>query len=82
MDPKKVEAIHNWTASTNVKGVRAFIGLANFYRRFIKNFSRIIEPLVAITRKDIKFDWTQDADSAFERLKSTFTRAPVLLFQS
>jgi hypothetical protein len=49
MDPKKVEVIVNWQEPENVKDVRAFIGFANFYRRFINNFSALVLLLVALT---------------------------------
>lgn len=54
MDPKKVECIINWLSPTNVKDVQGFLGFANFYRRFIKNFSNIVKPLNALTKKDTK----------------------------
>ncbi len=78
MDPEKVSAILDWEAPKNVKDVRGFIGFANFYRRFIDEFSVIISPLVRLTRKDAKFDWTDECQHAFDRLKSAFTTAPIL----
>ena len=55
MDPKKVQAIVDWEYPSNVKDVRAFLGFANFYRRFIDSFSYLAAPLVALTKKDTKF---------------------------
>jgi hypothetical protein len=78
MDPEKVSAILRWKPPKNVKDVRGFIGFANFYRRFINEFSIIIAPLVRLTRKDVKFDWTDECQRAFDRLKLAFTSAPVL----
>ena len=52
MDPKKVDTVQNWTVPKTVKDVQAFLGFANFYRRFIRDFSKIILPLVELTKKD------------------------------
>ena len=79
MDPEKVKAILDWASPTTVKGVRAFLGFANFYRRFIKEFSAIVAPLTRLTSKDVKFHWSEEANGAFERLKKAFTCAPVLM---
>lgn len=79
MDPAKVKAIMEWEAPTTVKGVRGFIGFANFYRRFIKAFSKIVEPLIELTKKDRKFDWNKTTNEAFEKLKRMFITAPMLL---
>ena len=62
MDPNEVKAILEWEAPKTIKGVRAFIGFANFYRRFIKDFSKITAPLIALTKKDTKFTWTDTAN--------------------
>ncbi|QSS72061.1 hypothetical protein I7I50_03115 [Histoplasma capsulatum G186AR] len=78
MDPKKVEAILNWEAPVSVKGTRSFLGFANFYRRFIKDFSDIARPLTDLTRKDAVFQWTNEASAAFKKLKHMFTSAPML----
>ena len=55
MDPSKVDAILTWESPQNIKDVQGFLGFANFYRRFIKNFSRLVKPLVNLTQKDVKF---------------------------
>lgn len=78
MDPDKVRAIMVWKAPKSVKGVQSFLGFANFYRRFIKNFSDIVMPLVNVTRKDQTFKWDTEQNAAFEKLKKIFTTAPVL----
>jgi hypothetical protein len=78
MDPSKVEAITNWESPSNVKDVRAFIGFANFYRRFISNFSQLVTPLVRLTRKDVPFSFDSVCDNAFQALKTAFTTAPIL----
>jgi hypothetical protein len=78
MDPKKIEAIQKWETPSCLTDVQAFIGFANFYRRFIRGFSKIIAPMVALTRKGIKFYWNNNCQNAFDCLKAAFTEAPVL----
>ena len=78
MDPVKVEAIKNWQAPKNGKGVLSFLGFANFYRRFIKNYSQLTAPLHHLARKDTPFIWDNKANEAFETLKRAFISAPVL----
>lgn len=78
MDPSKVQAIVNWEPPANVKDVQAFLGFANFYRRFIKDFSRVVKPLVALTRKDAKFMFSDACNQAFTALKNAFITAPAL----
>lgn len=79
MDPEKVKAIMDWEVPRSVKGVRSFLGFANFYRRFIRDFSEIAAPLTDLTKKDKAFMWTDDADKAFQKLKELFTTAPILV---
>ncbi len=79
MEPKKVEAVLNWPIPATVKEVQRFIGFANFYRRFITNFSSVVPPLTALTKGGgIKIHWGPEAAGAFEELKRHFTCAPIL----
>jgi RNase H-like domain found in reverse transcriptase/Reverse transcriptase (RNA-dependent DNA polymerase)/Retroviral aspartyl protease len=78
MDPAKVKCITDWESPANVKDVQAFLGFANFYRRFIQGFSRIVRSLVSLTRKDMKFLWSLACEKAFATLKTAFTTAPTL----
>jgi hypothetical protein len=78
VDPEKVEAISKWEAPTNVRGVRSFVGFANFYRDFIENFGEIAAPLTELTKKNTPFRWEKEEQDAFERLKTLFITAPVL----
>lgn len=78
MDPKKISAITSWPAPQSVHDIQVFLGLANFYRRFVKGYSKIALPLTAMLAKDSKFVWSPSAQQAFETLKSAFTTAPVL----
>ena len=78
MDKKKLEAIEKWKPPTSVKGIWSFTGFANFYRKFIPDFSNIVAPLNLLTRKGEPWIWTQLQQCAFERLKHIFSSAPVL----
>jgi transposase InsO family protein len=78
MDPKKVAAVEDWESPNGVRDVRAFLGFANFYRRFIRHFSKIVQPLVGLTKKNAKFDWNDKCERAFNDLKYRFTTAPIL----
>jgi len=79
INSEKVNAVMNWTAPRGVKDVQSFLSFANFYRRFIKKFSKLAGSLTALTRKDQPFNWTQECQFAFDRLKQTFTTAPILM---
>jgi RNase H-like domain found in reverse transcriptase/Reverse transcriptase (RNA-dependent DNA polymerase) len=79
MDPVKLSEIRDWPTPTSVKQVRGFIGFANFYRQFIKKFSKLVLPLNNLLRKDTKFDWNDQCQEAFETLKGRFLQEPVLM---
>ena len=57
VDPKKVEAIMSWERLKSVFEIHSFLGLTGYYRRFIKNFSRLVTPMTKLTRKEVKFEW-------------------------
>ena len=78
MDPRKVQTILDWARPSTLKQVQSFIGFCNFYRRFIRNFSRITKPLHRLAQKDFKFEWNEACQAAFEELKKAITTAPVL----
>ena len=78
MDEKKLEAIEKWKSPTSVKEIQSFIGFANFYRKFIPDFSNIVTPLNLLTCKEESWVWTQLQQKAFERLKQIFSSAPLL----
>jgi hypothetical protein len=65
MDLAKVQALMDWKAPTSVKGVLGFLGFANFYRRFIKDFLRITTPLYGLVKKNTDWNWSVEADEAF-----------------
>lgn len=69
MDPRKVQAITNWPTLTNVKEVQSFLGFANFYRKFVRNFGAVAAPFSALTKgKSLTFLWRSEAEVAFREL--------------
>ncbi|KAA0059508.1 DNA/RNA polymerases superfamily protein [Cucumis melo var. makuwa] len=78
VDPQKVEAIVNWERPISATEVRSFLGLAGYYRRFIEDFSRLALPLTALTRKNVKFEWSDKCEQSFQELKKRLVTAPIL----
>ena len=79
VDPEKVEAVMSWERSKSVFETRSFLGLARYYRRFIKDFSRLAAPMTRLTRKEVKFEWNDLCERAFQELKRRLTSAPILI---
>jgi hypothetical protein len=78
MDPEKLKAIKEWPTPKTVTEIRAFLGLAGFYRKFIHKYSGIAIPLTDMTKKGLKFLWTKKEDEAFQTLKGKLLEEPVL----
>lgn len=78
MDPEKVRAVLDWPKPESRKQLQRFLGFANFYRLFIRNYSRIAAPLTALTSPARPFHWNSETDGAFTELKKRFTSAPIL----
>ena len=78
MDPAKVKTIHSWLPPPNLKDLQKFLGFANFYRRFIRDFSKISAPLHKLLKKDTPWHWGDEQQYAFHDLKTAFATAPVL----
>ncbi|RVW77825.1 Transposon Ty3-I Gag-Pol polyprotein [Vitis vinifera] len=78
VDKAKVELIVRLPPPTNVKGIRQFLGHAGFYRRFIKDFSKISKPICELLVKDAKFVWDEKCQKSFEELKQFLTTAPIV----
>eukprot|EP00122_Pirum_gemmata_P008164 Pgem_evm1s7520 len=78
MDPTKVEAVLNWKTPNTKKQLQAFLGFANFYRIFIKNYAVITKPLTKLVGSTVQFNWGSEQTSVFELLKTAFTTAPIL----
>ena len=78
VDPVKVEAVAEWKHPETPTEVRSFLGLAGYYRRFIKDFSKLAGPLTDLTKKHGQFVWNSKCESSFRELKKRLTSAPVL----
>jgi len=77
--PDKLQAIRDWPTPHCLKEVHAFYGTASYYRRFVKNFAKIAEPLSNLFHKSAKpLRWTPEAQQAFERLKAALLETPIL----
>lgn len=77
-DPAKVSAVLSWPMPDTRKQIQRFLGFANLYRRFIRNYNSIAAPLTGLTSSKVLFRWTTAADEAFRTLKTQFTSAPIL----
>jgi RNase H-like domain found in reverse transcriptase/Integrase zinc binding domain/Reverse transcriptase (RNA-dependent DNA polymerase) len=78
VEPVKIDAIQAWPTPTSLLNLMSFLGLANFYRRFVANFSVKASPLTDLLKKDRPFAWTPTQETAFNTLKEALTHAPVL----
>ena len=79
VDKAKIETIEKLPPPTSVKGIRSFLGHAGFYRRFIKDFSKIAKPLCNLLEKDVPFNFTKECHKAFEILKQKLVSAPIIV---
>jgi hypothetical protein len=78
MDPEKIKTVKDWKEPVNVKGIQSFLGFANFYRRFIRDFSKITTPLTKLTKKEVPWLWNDTAQQAFEQLKTAMISESIL----
>jgi hypothetical protein len=79
VDPSKVRDVLNWMPPTNVSEVQSFLGLVGYYRRFIKDFSKVAKPMTKLLEKNKAFQWTEECQTSFEELKKCLTSAPMLI---
>jgi hypothetical protein len=79
MGPEKIEVVKNWEVPTNITEAQGFIGFCNFYRRFIEGFSKVMRPIIELTKKDPKFEWNANAQKAFDEIKQRITSTPALV---
>src|ERR1700730_15661753 len=78
MDPTKVKGVADWNRPQNTKDIRLFLGFTSFYRYFIKDYSKIARPLIDLTKKNLRFEWTEKQQEAFEWLKTLMCAKPML----
>lgn len=79
-DPDKLDAVRSFPAPKCVKDVRSFLGLCNYYRRFVEGFAKIASPLNHLTRKDVPFVWSAECQAAFDHLKTRLCSPPILAY--
>ena len=79
-DPIKIEAVQSWPIPANVKDVRSFLGTCSYYRKFIKDFSKIARPLHRLTEKNVIFKWNAECETAFIILKEALITSPILTY--
>jgi hypothetical protein len=79
MDPKRIESIDNWPIPTKVKELQSFLGFANFYRMFIPQYSKCVEPMLRLLKKGTIFQWSEEQQKAFNQLKIEFLKENVLI---
>jgi hypothetical protein len=78
VDPSKIEAVKSFPTPQNQHDVRSFLGLSDYYRKYVKGYAKIATPLNRLLTKDISFKWTNDCENAFKTLKQALITAPVL----
>ena len=78
VDPKKVAAVQDWPVPQDVGQLRSFLGLTNYFRRFLEGYSTLVAPLTRLTRKDVSWEWLPACQTAFDSVKRLLVNAPVL----
>ena len=78
--PEKCAAVQGFPTPRKIRNVRAFLGLVGFYRKYIKDYSKIAAPLTDLTKKEVQFQWTDACEGAFQALKAKLTNAPILAY--
>ncbi|GJX68560.1 putative reverse transcriptase domain-containing protein [Tanacetum coccineum] len=78
VDPTKIESIKDWASPKSATEIRQFLGLAGYYRRFIEGFSKIAKPMTKLTQKNVKFDWGEKEEAAFQLIKQKLCSVPIL----
>lgn len=76
-DANKIKAVLNFPEPTNVKGIKSFLGLSRYHRKFIEFYSAIAKPLTSLLRKDVKFEWSEICKNSFDKLKSILCSEPI-----
>ena len=79
-DPNKIKSVSTFPRPKNVSDVRSFVGLCNYYRKFIEGYAKVVSPLTELTKKNAKFKWTEECEEAFQAMKDKLTSAPILSY--
>ena len=79
IEKEKVQEVVDWPVLRSMKNVQKFLGLANYYKQFVKDFTRVAKPLHKMMRKDVKWNWRESQQKTFEELKKRFITEPVLV---
>ncbi|CAN6542453.1 unnamed protein product [Malus baccata var. baccata] len=79
VDKSKIDLVRHLPSPTSVREVRSFLGHAGFYRRFIKDFSKVAQPLCRLLQKDVTFEFTKECTASFNQLKELLTTAPIIV---
>ena len=77
-DPKKLNSVADWPTPNSADDIRRFLGLANFYHKFVQNFAKIAQPLNSLLQKGKRFAWSEECKTAFQTLKNALVSAPIL----
>ncbi|GKC38945.1 putative reverse transcriptase domain-containing protein, partial [Tanacetum coccineum] len=78
VDPANIKSIKDWASPKSATEIRRFLGLADYYRRFIEGFSKIAKPMTKLTQKTVKFDWGEKEEVAFQLIKQKLCSAPIM----
>ncbi|XP_070039793.1 uncharacterized mitochondrial protein AtMg00860-like [Nicotiana tomentosiformis] len=82
VDPKKIQAVHNWPRPSSATEIWRFLGLAGFYYRFVAGLSSIAAPLTRLTQNGAPFRWSDECEESFQKLKTTLTTSLILVLPS
>jgi len=78
IDPSKIQDVLNWSAPTSFPEIRSFLGLAGYYRQFVLDFSKIARPMTEQLKKEVRFNWDDKYEQAFQTLRKLQTSVPIL----
>jgi len=79
VDPSKIDTVVKWERPQTIIEVRSFLGLVRYYRRFVEGFSKMVQPLTQLTRKDQPFSWKVECEACFEDMTRRLTTSPLLV---
>ena len=79
-DPRNIEKVKECRTPTTPREIKSFLGLASYYRKFVEGFSKIAHPMIELTKESVPFVWTEDAELAFQTLKTRLTNPPILAY--